>query len=193
MNRYIFIPLILFGINPYCFSLDSSSVLKYAEKNDPRALLNIFHENPNLSLIELRTFIFELKNEIEEKYKIHISLEQLKDELIRNIYQIDCEIDLTLIEETMEQLITYPVQYSFYSLKEPSQFIVLCKSKKKEPYNDNFQNLPAGIIIGGVETLAGALLWITPFRKIGAGLVIDGLRRMLNEVQSSEEKQRNNL
>ena len=71
----------------------------------------------------------------------------------------------------------------------------LFKSKKENKKKNFDKEIPSGVIIGGMEFVSGVLLWVTPFKKVGVGLIVDGIRRMLNETEQiakeNEQKQSN--
>ena len=93
----------------------------------------------------------------------------------------------TLIENESEKKIICNAKYSNISILEE---IIKCKSKKGKTKID--KEIPGGIIIGGIETICGALLWITPFRAVGAGMMVDGVRRMLNATEEESKKNEKN-
>lgn len=49
-------------------------------------------------------------------------------------------------------------------------------------------DIPSSIIIGGVEILAGSLLLLTPWKSVGAGIVIDGFRRIFDGAQELDHQ-----
>ena len=51
----------------------------------------------------------------------------------------------------------------------------------------NNDELPTGIILGLIEIGCGALLLLTPFKKIGSGLVVDGSRRIFNDLDAIDK------
>ena len=88
-----------------------------------------------------------------------------------------------------EQEYLVPLSVKTHGLSWDS-LISECKNKhKKNNQNDLACEIPGGVVIGAVETACGALLWLTPLRHVGTGLMVDGVRRMLDAADEENEKQ----
>ncbi len=50
-------------------------------------------------------------------------------------------------------------------------------------FTENNDGCSASLILGLIEIGCGALLWVTPFKQVGSGLMVDGVRRIFNELE----------
>lgn len=57
----------------------------------------------------------------------------------------------------------------------------------------NNDEVPSGIVIGLVEVGCGVLLLLTPFKKVGSGLIVDGSRRIFNDLESIDKSRHSYL
>lgn len=57
------------------------------------------------------------------------------------------------------------------------------KKSKKKAEEKNDEKISGGIIIGWIETVCGVLLLVRLWKKVGSGLIVDGVRRMLNTTE----------
>jgi hypothetical protein len=65
--------------------------------------------------------------------------------------------------------------------------ILLCKKNKKKTEAE----IPGSVVIGGIEILSGALVWILPFpgtKQIGGIMIADGVRRTFNGLEEIDEE-----
>lgn len=87
------------------------------------------------------------------------------------------------------------IQNSFIDNREGfSEKIILCKKDKKN-YTGVDSEVPGSIVLGGVEILGGALVWILPFptaKQLGSIMIADGIRRTFNGLEEIDKENKNN-
>ena len=189
MKLIFIISIIIIAISNSIFAnnLNSNKFFQIIENNDEEGLYSFFQKLDYVSLDEAKQFIkdvflfvkmegvdininninkivFNLLNNIEDE-------PQIKEEISVFLYNIFNDLD-------------GKENKSFRS----NAFFKKKNNKQKNSINENKENAPVGVIIGGIEVAAGILLLVTPWKAVGTGLVVDGVRRMLNKVEDIAEK-----
>lgn len=137
-------------------------------------------QNNTIEFDNLARSILILSQEIEENFDIQNPL-QIAEE-----FSYEYILNANLSNEKKSQLLEMILMFtndSHYTFEDIGLF-----RKKK-----NKIEIPAGIIIGGVEILGGALLCIIPWgpsRAVGAAMMTDGVRRALDSSEDEENKRR---
>ncbi len=98
-----------------------------------------------------------------------MTIGELKDVVMSSLKQMDPSIEdekLNLLSESYSLFLAHDT-----ALLSELNFI-----------NDN-EDIPAGLVFGLIEIGCGALLWLTPFKHVGSGLMVDGTRRIFNQLE----------
>ena len=192
--KYVFLIFLIFNINKVVFA-DLLNPSKFMQSMDSNKSVEFFCNVDKMSVKEARIFIEDVFAIIDYKYEVkNISTNYLKE------FVLNCFKQKNLNEQVLDEvrncldilidgLIKREQKNNFINISDFSRnefYIIKCKSNKKR--NEQEKEISGGIVIGCAETLCGVLLWLTPFRQAGTGLMIDGVRRMLNDTEEQAKK-----
>lgn len=169
---------------------DAQKILKFSESGDDKNIQKIFESTPSLKIAEGNSFLNQLSGEIHKKFGSGFNFDDLQESLW-NIIDSEkaSESKKLLVKDFFSNI--FEQSFCETSVETPRRFYLpnhfeqLALGIRIHPFiwaNWTKAEVPSGVVIGAVETLAGALLWVTPFRTVGTGMMIDGVRRMLNAV-----------
>lgn len=186
--KYLLLFLLLFASSKgFAEILTPAKLIELAESGNTSQIQQLLDSSSELSIFQAQKFIADFITTIEKEYGFHINLEELKNnifEMIENEFYTDEQ------KSQIKSCFSMLLNNSSLASKNSESCYYLSKQKKhshkKKKENVQKEDISGGVIIGAVETLAGAILWITPFRVIGTGMMIDGVRRMLNSVEENE-------
>lgn len=190
MNFFLFFLILIIGNISYCFSIDKNILIEAIEQQNVSEIVNFFEDIKSITVEEAHEFILEFYDHFISEFGPEILN---NDEYVKNLEQ--CKAIYHAILEGYgfcfeNSLIRYNNILSTY--------IILCrkKDKKKNKVETNVE-IPGSMILGAVEILGGALVWIIPFpaAKVAGGAMIgDGIRRTFNGLEEldKENKQQPN-
>ena len=137
----------------------------------------IFHFiDSERSLDEAYRLLKDLFSYFPEFKSVRIS--DLKEIILENIALVDST-------NTSKDLERYFNSLSIFSFHGSTELGSLDPSVLED-------ELPGSIIIGIIELGCGALLWLTPFKSVGSGLLVAGARRIFNELEAKDKAIRSN-
>lgn len=188
--KYLF--LLLLPASIYCELPSAKKLLNSAERGEQ--VEQLFNLSDSYSVEDACLLFEKTKKLVEIKYGCEISLEEVKE--------IACSIFLEngalheeseKLSELLNLIFIREDYHSVLSQKDsntlPLQNLKKEKNKSNSPKSD--KEIPGTVIIGAVEVLAGALIWIVPpFRIIGSGMIMDGTRRLLDEAQEKDKNRK---
>ncbi|NGX59269.1 MAG: hypothetical protein KR126chlam3_00417 [Chlamydiae bacterium] len=198
MRRVILLLAFLIPICLFSEEINSDSILDFAESGNERLIGQLFDNTSKLSVSRGNVFLNQLANHIREKFGSEFEFDTLRAALWEII---DCEeapqqqkflvkrFFSEIFNESFQSQMNVKKSKGFHLSRHLSMFST---GIRVHPLYWIKSEVPDGVIIGAVETLAGALLWLTPFRAVGTGMMVDGVRRMLNAVEE-EPTQSNQL
>jgi len=177
------LPFILFSGN-----LDSEKVLDLAMSGNEKEISKIFNSASALSIPQGNSFLNNLALRVRENFGSELECHSFKEVLWDIIdSQEATEHQKFVVKKFFSQLLND----SFHAERSAPEKFTFLKSLNMMAAGATIPfpfwmkaEVADGIIIGAVETLAGALLFLTPFRAVGTGLMVDGVRRMLNAVDT---------
>jgi hypothetical protein len=180
----------MFPIYLFSSELDSGKVLSFAESGQENGITEMFSGAAELSISEGNSFLSELAKRVQKNFGSKLELSSL-GELLWDVIddQEAAEYQKTAVKKFFSQALN-----ESYEQEEPSSekqtFLKQLMMFSTGVYPASFLvvpiEVPSELIIGAVETFGGALLWLTPFRAVGTGMMVDGVRRMLNAVQEEQ-------
>lgn len=189
MKRVILLFSFLIPIYLFSGEINSESILDFAESGNERHIGQLFDSTSKLSIPNGNIFLNQLAKHIQEKFGSEFELDTLRAALWEII---DCEeapqqqkilvkrFFFGIFNESFQSQMSVKNFKGFHLSRHLSMFSI---GIRVHPLYWIKSEVPDGVIIGAVETLAGALLWLTPFRAVGTGMMVDGVRRMLNAVE----------
>lgn len=189
MNFVILILAIFFHVLLFSKNLDAENILEFAESGNERQINLIFDSAYNMSISQGNSFLNKLAYNVREKFGNEVEFFNLQETLWEIIdSQEGSKHQKTYIKQFFSKILNESVnpatnlgrQKNFNLSKHFGMYPLITYVNPLFWYVAEISN---GIVIGAVETLAGALLWLTPFRTVGTGMMVDGVRRMLNAVQ----------
>lgn len=184
--KYIVCFLILWNL---AFATETVSFFEGIQQQDIENMVANFDEleNSDIDIEDCKAIISDLVQALERNFKHKISIEKAK---IKSFEYIESSgLTVNKKEQLLEVIesISNPVDFSLNSIH-------YLKCKKKQKKKD--VNIPSGVVIGGVEILGGALLWVIPWgptRALGTAMMADGIRRALNTTEEEEGKKSQNV
>jgi len=188
--RFFIIPLISVFVlcnSAFASNFNPKEVLEIIETEEEESLHDFYRKLDNISVKEAQEFAETLFELVRSNYG-NINFSEIKQVLSRILLNLNCKPNVlkeaeNILNKIIDNLEEKELKKSFstsdYSFENVKY--KLEKIKKKEEKKE--ENVPNGIIIGGAETACGVLLLITPWWRVGTGLVVDGVRRMLNSTE----------
>jgi hypothetical protein len=185
MKRFQAFALLLIFIRIQSFAFEKSELFESIYEGDAQKAIGFFDKIESISYEEAH----ELITEIHQYYVSHfgsgiLDNEEYQKQLnrYRNIYHsilrgYGIHLQNSLIENG----------------KGYSKKIIFCKKDKNSTGLDD--EIPGSIVLGGVEILGGALVWILPFpaaKQIGSIMIADGIRRTFNGLEEMDRENKNN-
>lgn len=188
MKRLILFMLISIPMALFSKCFDSEETLRIIASGDETQIEKNFKSTTQLAVSEANIFLNKLTKRIEKNFKTDIEYHSLRDTLWEIIdIQAASEYQKATAKNIFLNILDNSFQAQDYKsskkFKIPNRLEALAMGTKVHPLTWLRGEVPSDVIIGAVETLAGALLWVTPFRSIGTGMMVDGVRRMLNGIQ----------
>ena len=170
-------------VNHEIFSNFSQDLFQAIDREDIRAITLFFDKINAIDIEEAH----ELISEIYDYYVIQFGLEVLESE--------ECWKNLDHCRElycSMLSLYGISVENSpIYNEYQGSCKILLCKKNKNRFLQKPLETeIPGSTILGGVEVLSGALVWILPFpgaKQLGGIMIADGVRRAFNGLEEMDK------
>lgn len=194
MKKKLSLLPLIFPFFLFSNDFDSENILNLAEAGDGNQIEKIFENNSNLSIRQGNSFLNKLAAEIHSNFGIGTEFDTLKQELWSIIDSQETGENQRLIvkkffsgifdesfNDKKKEVSTKP-----FNLAQSLGMFTL--GARIHPIFWFRTEITNGLIIGAVETLAGALLWLTPFRSVGTGMMVDGVRRMLNAVEEEPDQ-----
>lgn len=174
---------IFFPLSGSSTLLDPSEVLYLAKINDYKTLYQSFDNNHNISRQEAQQFLLETFAILQLEYPSDVSIHELKIKIIEmiKIYALDEDLFNKLKPILRCTLDTLMPDEKIFSM-------ILIKSPLKQPTSE--VEIPSCLVFGGTEILCGALLWLTPFKRLGLVLITDSCRRIGNVVEEKDKELR---
>ncbi len=188
--------------------LNPSEIIQLVEDKNIQELIHVFDVQKSLSIKESKRFLKDIIAIIGHRYSMlqMPSVNKLKDMVMIIIREYDISLSLSLQSEIewcfsllTDDFMLYRQQnvnlfHTIYNQPLPLEYrLIKCKSSKKDDKIESNQEIPDGIVIGLVETMCGAILWVTPFRNIGTGMMVDGIRRILNSAEETSKTTKTNV
>jgi len=170
--------------------IDSEKVLSFAESGQEKGITEIFSGATELSISEGNSFLTELAKRVQKDFGSKLELSTLGELLWEIIDDQEAEeYQKTAVKKFFSQALNESYEQEAPS-SEKHTFLKQLSMFSTGVYPAPFLlvpiEVPSELVIGAVETLGGALLWLTPFRAVGTGMMVDGVRRMLNAVQDEQ-------
>ena len=177
-QRYPFLIFIIFW-KIHCFSFETSVLYDAIEEQNPLKIIAFFDNVDSISFEESKELLLDIYHHFTDKFGIEVFDNQEYQNLLikyTHLYHLFLESnELFYKNQSAHDTI------NFFSK------IQLCKNIENELQRE----LPGSMILGGVEILSGALLWILPFpgAKQAAGLLLgDGIRRTFNGLEELDKQ-----
>lgn len=180
----VFSPIFVFSSTP-----NLPHLIEVIDSENADQIGNLFDSSQNVSIEEGRKFVSKFIREFEAKFNVTVDINELKCILFDFLDNEECSLDLKKDLAAIFNKLLIQRNYSF-EFASPS-YIYYFLSENKTPAEPD-KEIPGGVVIGGLETVAGALLWVTPFRKLGIALMADGVRRMLNVAEEMDKEKNKN-
>ncbi len=180
--KLLVIGVFLFSIP--CFAFNKNILISAVEKQDIVGILEFFDDIESISWEEAR----ELVASFYDHYISQYGPELLNEEFEKKLEQCQ-SIYCSIIESKGISFESNLIRNS----EDFSDSIVLCGKKKDKLYLE--AEVPGSLILGGVEVVGGALVWILPIpgaKQLGGIMIGDGLRRTFNGLEELDEENKKN-
>lgn len=168
----------------HCFSIDKTPLIEAIERQDIAEIVNFFEKIGTVSREEAHKLI----TDFYEHYTMQFGGEILdNEEFIKNLENWK-EIYHSILEGGGISFENSLILNNGYV----SPSIVLCGKRKNKKIE---AEIPGSMIIGGVEILGGALVWILPIpgsKVVGGAMMSDGVRRTFNGLEELDEVNKRN-
>lgn len=179
--RSFFVLILSWSI--HCFSMDTRDLFQSIEQNDAQAVINFFDKIDVIDLEEA----YELISNIYEHYAAQFGPEILSSEE----YNKNLKYCRELYHSMLSRYGLSTENSLIHNKHQDSYEILLCKKSKKKVEAE----IPGSVVLGGVEILGGALVWILPFpgtKQLGSIMIADGIRRTFNGLEEIDEENKKN-
>ena len=160
-----------------CFAINEDILINAIEREDANAIIQFFDENETIQLEEAQELIQKITDYYADRFGIEIFDEAFLDSMenYKSMYYL------------ILQDYGYSIDNFLINSKDMDHqfFLTGKKSKKKQ------KDIPGSVVIGGIEILVGALVWIIPApgtKQLGAVLVGDGIRRTFNGLEEVDKQ-----
>ncbi len=180
----IFSLLFLF-FSTQCLALDKSELYAAIDQADATKIIDFFNQIESIDHEEATTLITEV-------YRHYIS--RFGSEMLSSKEYQD---QLNQSKELYHSILSMhgvPLKNSLFKNKYGyTNKYLLCNEGTNNEETES--EVPGSMIIGGVEILSGALLWILPFpgaKQIGFLIISDGIRRTFNGLEEVEKENQEN-
>jgi len=174
---------VVFSWSMHCFSIDTSELFRAVDREDALAVIQFFDK---IGVVD-REKACELIINIYEYYIDRFGPEILSSEEYLRSLNYCSELYHSMLSQyglSVENSLIHNKNLSSYEM-------LLCKKHKKEIEGE----APGSVVLGGVEILGGALIWILPFpgtKQLGGIMVADGIRRTFNGLEEINEENKKN-
>lgn len=179
MARFYYLLILFFSTQ--CFALDKSELLAAIDQADATKIIAFFNKIDSIDREEASTLITEVYRHCISQFGSEIlcskeyldQLNQSKD-LYHSILSMH---GVSLKNSLFKNKYGYTNKY------------LLCNETTNDDETES--EIPGSMIIGGVEILSGALLWILPFpgaKQIAMLIISDGIRRTFNGLEEVEKE-----
>lgn len=168
----------------HCFSVDTIHLFQAIDRRDSEAVVSFFDKMDPIDLEEAR----ELISNIYEHYIAQFGSEFLNSEEYLKRLEYCKELYHSILRQH-----GLSIENSLIRNKDQISYEILLCGKKSR--NQGEAEVPGSMILGGVEILSGALIWILPFpgaKQFGGIMVADGVRRTFNGLEEKDEENKKN-
>ncbi|MEX0961501.1 MAG: hypothetical protein WDZ28_01425 [Simkaniaceae bacterium] len=183
MRRFrVFFIFFLFS-SADCFSSHASELLEAIDQEDTLAIIEFFDQVGDMSIEEAyelicdfyEHFLVQFGSDILTSKEYLMSLDSCKEIYHSILDRKGISIHNSQISDTNNSLIP----------------VFLCRA--------NIENveaeIPGSMVVGGVEILGGALVWILPFpgtKQLASFMIGDGIRRTFDGLEKMDEENKQN-
>ena len=169
--------------NIHCFSMDTRDLFEAIDQENAQAVINFFDKIDVINLEEA----YELISNIYEHYVSQFGSEILSSEE----YCKNLEYCRQLYHSMLSRYGLSTENSLIHNKYQGSYEILLCKKSKEKVKAE----IPGSVVLGGVEILGGALVWILPFpgtKQLAGIMIADGIRRTFNGLEEVDEENKKN-
>ncbi len=164
-----------------CFTFENSVLFEAIDQRDASRVVNFFNQIESVDYEEACQLIKQI-------YQYYI--DQFGPEILENEeYQKQLGQYRELYHSILEN---YGISLENSLINNRGDFpskILLCKKKEKNSAGLETE-IPGSMVLGGVEILGGALIWILPFpgaKQLGGIMIGDGIRRTFNGLEEMDK------